>query len=1072
MKKVSSRGPATGIVNPGDRITSITIDFRHIVQEDAISILSYASPYNVQLELIDGKGIVPQLSQSPKQSHSPLSHPLYRSSSQDNFDTIEKNSRKKLFPNDDTNYPTLKMETSSPVQKKNQMPSVHKENEKEKKNSFKQQIKGLMEEKLQHRSASPEKVRVDVEKSPQQENVKKPTGGGLKFGIRVLPPNVNEKIFGKSPTKIQADNENNQNIEKTEEIKIETPPTAKRRSKDKIQETTTIVENIDFQRQSSINSSGIKRDENGIPQEVPSYMMDAAMAAKESRKSINAALDLKKSKGKAPKPPPTHMDIDLDASTTTIDTNLSIDIPDSGAPAVAKNRSDLNVVDTLNFSDNFADQVLERMNNFDDVIEGRGPSNSSTPKNIRKVIQHPDESDEDDLSSNDQNKIELDSKHITIHQTSEEESGDDCRKTASLGDLSKFDGKLKQMADSRTNNGTLERAQSLEISDTTLSIAGSGSNKKRKSTTSDSDLTFDSKEPRLMTIDLDGGGGDTMQRGRLRSAYDFGTMEDVIHDNDDINEKKKEENQDKNVDMMEEVMAAADKFNKELRDEIESVFERKEDEMLSHKPNETVQENGYENMKEVEEPLFIRKFKKRPDHICDHLGENGTHETLANGNGHVHDSDHQSMSPVAFTAVETIEEQHPNVTDHVKIINFGTNISDDVKVSRYPFGSLERPKSDVLKKLIEIQKQDKSAPITNQIMTTTTTTTIMPSENIYLETQPISLTMIGNSDVHENGNGNYHNGDDSQLSPVYSSDNQGVNSISISSMELNIGPSKDKRDLIIPGKLGKENIVTISTDSTSQPSSIIMIEDEKLDFTLQTPDGSEDGFTGNEEDENLQKNGHENMDHKTFVTEITVKSQPNEQSVRENREMNENYDGVKVISSIPTQIHSHHHHKQLQQQQTTADFMAQEKEHADDNYMPRNSEIRFTTSTYESPSKVEKRFSQINELRSNFENKNHGGGQIISEIPVLVRNNSSASIVTQKSSIPTLKSPSKIPVFHSKSNTGEQPTTQTTHISTTTLVNSGIPLKSTSPNGGNNVNRVSVSVTSIKNLSRHPSGKL
>lgn len=71
----------------GDRILSITIDFRHIVQEDAMTILSYASPYNVQLELVDGKGFVGATS-SPKSGHSTLTHPLYRSSSQIDLTTV------------------------------------------------------------------------------------------------------------------------------------------------------------------------------------------------------------------------------------------------------------------------------------------------------------------------------------------------------------------------------------------------------------------------------------------------------------------------------------------------------------------------------------------------------------------------------------------------------------------------------------------------------------------------------------------------------------------------------------------------------------------------------------------------------------------------------------------------------------------------------------------------------------------------------------------------------------------------------------------------------------------------
>lgn len=71
----------------GDRILSLTIDFRHVVQEDAMTILSYASPYNIQLELVDGKGVIGTTS-SPKSGRSTLQHPLYRSSSQTDVSTV------------------------------------------------------------------------------------------------------------------------------------------------------------------------------------------------------------------------------------------------------------------------------------------------------------------------------------------------------------------------------------------------------------------------------------------------------------------------------------------------------------------------------------------------------------------------------------------------------------------------------------------------------------------------------------------------------------------------------------------------------------------------------------------------------------------------------------------------------------------------------------------------------------------------------------------------------------------------------------------------------------------------
>lgn len=77
---IQSRNSLLFIIT-GDRILSLTIDFRHVVQEDAMTILSYASPYNIQLELVDGKGVIGTTS-SPKSGRSTLQHPLYRSSSQ------------------------------------------------------------------------------------------------------------------------------------------------------------------------------------------------------------------------------------------------------------------------------------------------------------------------------------------------------------------------------------------------------------------------------------------------------------------------------------------------------------------------------------------------------------------------------------------------------------------------------------------------------------------------------------------------------------------------------------------------------------------------------------------------------------------------------------------------------------------------------------------------------------------------------------------------------------------------------------------------------------------------------
>lgn len=61
----------------GDRIRSLTISFEHMVYEDALTILSYASPYEVIIEVQSGKILGHNVS---GQGAQPV-HPLYRSSS-------------------------------------------------------------------------------------------------------------------------------------------------------------------------------------------------------------------------------------------------------------------------------------------------------------------------------------------------------------------------------------------------------------------------------------------------------------------------------------------------------------------------------------------------------------------------------------------------------------------------------------------------------------------------------------------------------------------------------------------------------------------------------------------------------------------------------------------------------------------------------------------------------------------------------------------------------------------------------------------------------------------------------
>lgn len=282
------------------------------------------------------------------------------------------------------------MEQSSPTNLNKVLPTVHKENEKEpKKHSFKQQMKEIIEEKFQTKHAEVER------KDSNAADGKK----GHKFGIRVFPPAVNDKLFGKSPTKIQADNENNTNIEKKEfddkKEKSPSPPVVKKRTKEPkpipdvvvVESASTNTTSIptEFQRQNSLTSSGIKRDSAGIPQEVPNFMMQAANAARDNRKSSSADADNKR-KGKAPKPPQN--EFDMDDSTVTTYTNVSIDVPDalttvsdSGFEVDSKK---FNLSPRMNFSDNFAEEVLNCTIESIERFEDSHASYSSTPKSDRK----------------------------------------------------------------------------------------------------------------------------------------------------------------------------------------------------------------------------------------------------------------------------------------------------------------------------------------------------------------------------------------------------------------------------------------------------------------------------------------------------------------------------------------------------------------------------------------------------------------------------------------------------------------------------------------------------------------
>lgn len=474
IKDILHRGPASESkkLNAGDRIQSVTISFEHMVYEDALAILSYASPYEIIVSAKNGKAF-----NYSGQVGRPL-HPIYRSSSNMELNQMEKSAKKRLFDDSSdfgSNYSSLQKNHNSMV------PTLERSRSKSPKPVMKTTQKTKVD---QHHIEYKEHLRPKVPRKIETE-VQNTENKVHKFGIQVLPPlesptksaetqNVNninhenelvapimsidEVDKSKKKDQLQYENENRQQRQQ------QAPP-VKKREKLQLQQQAQQKQEIEIKPEEDVfqrHNSGIKRDENNIPLEIPSTMMNAAVAARKNRKSMEEE-ELKspnKKKGKAPAPPEANQENKTDAL-----------------------KGDL------------------KGYNSDSDVETDNQSSVNT--------------------------IELNASDITIHQ-SEESDEKQNRKTASTGDLSKIQKTRK------TSTGTLERAQSLDITDTGMPVMAA---KKRKAgkiddfeskTSSDESLYGSSlvnKEPRLSLI-LDG--LNTFQRSRLKKSTEWGNLEDAI----------------------------------------------------------------------------------------------------------------------------------------------------------------------------------------------------------------------------------------------------------------------------------------------------------------------------------------------------------------------------------------------------------------------------------------------------------------------------------------------------------------------------------------------------------------
>ncbi|XP_078033016.1 uncharacterized protein LOC144467902 [Augochlora pura] len=495
VKDLLHRGPASesGRIHPGDRIVSVKISFRSMVYEDALTILSYASPYDVKLEVESGgTGSKPTtlLKKTVGPSGARICHPLYRSQSIPEL-SQSKYVAKRLFivdPNESVNSSystmnsTLKSTKSTPI------------NQYEK--------------------------RQEEAKSNHQ-----------KFGIKVLP------ALDGTVHRIENQNEHNTNLERRNSKKLDTEKHLSNTGKgfhagekkeeaqrqQNAQGLSTPKTRAEVSENHSVDVSA-KDERDGdtsihIPSEVPAEVHNAAIAARRNRKNSSELLspqknaetvetddqkNVQKNKRKAPQPPKGNSHETEQASPAKKD-------------AAAKGHESRKE-DEINSITDYAESLTDYVKKVRDDTE---KPNSRGDQKIEGLVidaRH-SESDTDSEIQNNFTTIELNSADITIHRTPIPETNDDdeddvYRKAASLGDLSKYECRT---------SATLERAQSLDMTDT--------GTKKRKAPLPPEDINESTED--LTKLDQ----MDTFDRRLLKKSSEWGNLEDVVwrkkHDHDD-----------------------------------------------------------------------------------------------------------------------------------------------------------------------------------------------------------------------------------------------------------------------------------------------------------------------------------------------------------------------------------------------------------------------------------------------------------------------------------------------------------------------------------------------------------
>ncbi|XP_026484172.2 uncharacterized protein LOC113392109 isoform X1 [Vanessa tameamea] len=793
VHSVLRSGPAAAAkLQPGDKIKSIKIEFTGTPLEDAVAILSLASPYPVELEIVEGG----RISGEGWRVHHPL---MKRAGSTGDVNTLEKEGKllhppQSPLPSHSNNSTLETKHTKGGIkkiitekiitttlernkkEKKDPPTTLERENEKNSKLANKARHSDTpasfnKPERNKNRNSTgsdiqiiqPENGITHYEHAEVQKREYDPKRG-MKFGIRVLPPNVpddgvlkqksieNGAVVLEKNSVDEPDKPEPQRLAPVALIKHENeteqkkPVVAKRREKiappipnarvkptesevnvshetSKTSETSSLSSSFT---RTDLNSSGIKRDENGIPQELPQHMFDAAKAARSNRKSSadlvqekekvehkkEEAPKPKKSKGKAPSPPEPEKNKSDDSILEqmknlhdflknekhhssllhdSFTSNRSVTSYNTSTPKVNKTKSRLD--ESINFSQDDIDDIVgkpfkresDSLNNYFEDSK----SNLSSNQDVHSVVSL-NNSDKSDKGST---TIELNNSDITIHSSPLNDTGhstsDDAsildeseRKAASLGDLSRFELRAKT---SKPSTGTLERAQSLDISADDAEIQESTlSPKKRKAMSvvettffdsgsddvlpdmidSDKEVVLKQKEPRLSlniakTSAMEG--LNTFQRNRLKKGSEFGNLEDAIV-------KGSNSSMDSNKHGSQEIAMRKSQIN------LDSTQESDDQETSDHLARRIMDENLKVHLK------LVSEFAK----------------STSDGNN----SSSLESSQESHTS-QTVTEAKPIKYEEKLTMTYDTNIPDDMKVSRSSYvNSLERPKSEMMKKLL------------------------------------------------------------------------------------------------------------------------------------------------------------------------------------------------------------------------------------------------------------------------------------------------------------------------------------------------------------------------------------